>query len=237
MKNNDTKLIELEIWSDFMCPFCYIGKTKFENALENFEFKDQVQITWRSYQLDPNLYSNKYRNINEYIASTKQIPHEEAEQINNYVKSLGEKLDLVFNFDDMQVTNTLKAHQLSHLAKKYNKQNLIEGLLFKAQFEEGKNIDALPDLLVLAKKAEIPEEEVTKTIEQNLFISEIAKDIQASKDIGLTGVPFFVFNNKYGISGAQESETFLESLEKIYRDRKIQEAKAANQCSTDGFCE
>ena len=71
----------------------------------------------------------------------------------------------------------------------------------------------------------------------NLFISEIAKDIQASKDIGLTGVPFFVFNNKYGISGAQESETFLESLEKIYRDRKIQEAKAANQCSTDGFCE
>ncbi len=219
-----------------MCPFCYIGKRKFENALQLFEEKDQINIIWKSFQLDPNLQSDKYSSINEYLAIAKKVPLEEAAQINNYVKGLAEKVDLNFNLDTIKVANTLKAHQLSHLAKKYNKQNQLEEALFKAYFIEGKNLDDIQTLLEIGTANGLDKHDIENTFTNNKYISDIAKDIEDGQKIGVTGVPFFVFNNKYGISGAQETDVFLESLQKVLRDSKIQLAKEGAQCVANGIC-
>ena len=229
-------MIDLEIWSDFMCPFCYIGKRKFENALNQFEAKDQVNIIWKSYQLDPSLQSNKYTSINEYLAIAKKVPHDEAAQINNYVKTLAEKVGLNYNLENIKVVNTLKAHQLSQLSKIFGKQNEVEEALFKAYFIDGKNLDDINTLVEIGINNGIEKQQIENTYKENKFIKEIDKDIEDSKNLGLTGVPFFVFNNKYGISGAQESDVFLESLEKILRDSKIQLAKGGIQCDINSVC-
>lgn len=229
-------MVNIEIWSDFMCPFCYIGKRKLESALNLFEGKQHVKIVWKSYQLDPNLQANKYSTLNEYLAIAKNIPLTEAQQINNYVKGLAEKVNLKFNLESLKVSNTLKAHQLSHLAKLSNKQNQLEEALFNAYFTDGKNLDDIQTLIEIGKSCDLNQTEIENTFKENKFLNDIAKDIEEAQYIGVTGVPFFVFNNKYGLSGAQEIDVFLESLDKIYRDRKIQLAKEGAKCDVNGIC-
>ncbi len=132
--------MKIEIWSDVMCPFCYIGKNNFEQALQKMPFKDDVQVEWKSFQLDPELNPKESKNTIEYFKEKKGFPEAQARQMIQQVSQMGKSAGIDFNFDKALITNTFSAHRLLHLAKKYNKSNEAEEALFKAHFIEGKNV-------------------------------------------------------------------------------------------------
>lgn len=132
-------MITVQIWSDVMRPFCYIGKRKFEIALGHFQQKDEVAIEWKSFQLDPAIKTNPGQSVNQYLAERKGWSLEYAQQVNNRVTEMAHDIGLQYDFNRAVVANSFDAHRLSHFAKKYNQQNRVEELLFKAYFTDGKN--------------------------------------------------------------------------------------------------
>ena len=132
--------MKIEIWSDVMCPFCYIGKRKFEQALAQFEHTDEVEVTWKSFQLNPDMQTVSDKNITQYLAEIKGWSFEQDKSMNDHVTALAKEVDLQYNFDKALVANSFDAHSLIQMAKKHGKDNEAEERLFKAYFTEGKNI-------------------------------------------------------------------------------------------------
>jgi predicted DsbA family dithiol-disulfide isomerase len=211
---------QIEIWSDIMCPFCYIGKRKFETALSQFEGKDDVEITWKSYQLSPDMVTDSSKNINQYLAEHKGISIQEAERMNAYVTNLAAKEGLTYNFDKTVVANSFKAHQFAHFAKQYGKQDEAEEKLFVAYFTEGKNMDDDAVLIQMAAELGLDTTALKAALESGTYAEEVLADIKEAEEIGVRGVPFFVFDRKYAVSGAQDSKVFLQTLEKAQEERK-----------------
>ncbi len=212
ISEQDDKM-QVEIWSDVMCPFCYIGKRKFELALEQIPNKDKIDITWKSYQLSPELKTDKTLNINQYLSKHKGIPLTKAEEMNAYVTEMASKVGLEYRFDKAIVANSFMAHCFSHYAKQYGKQNELEEKLFAAYFSEGKNIDNLDILLKIGEDLGLNREDLSLALTSNAYSKEIENDINEAQKIGVHGVPFFVFDRKYAISGAQESSVFFDTIQ------------------------
>src|SRR3954469_7391036 len=168
--------MKVEIWSDFICPFCYIGKRKFENALKLFPNKDDIRIQWRSFQLDPDLKTGTNKNLYEYLAEKKGWALDYSEDIHNKMTATAREEGLEYNFDKAIPANTFNAHRLSHLAAKYNVQDAAEERLFAAYFTEGKNIDDKKALVQLGIDAGIPESEVRAMLESDLLTDEVYQD-------------------------------------------------------------
>lgn len=212
--------MKVEIWSDVMCPFCYLGKRKFEIALEQFAHKDDVEIEWKSFQLQPDLVTDTTININQYLADIKDFPIEQARQMNNQVAQAGKAIGLTYNVEQIVVANSFKAHNLIQFAKTQQKQNEIEEKLFEAYFAEGKNIDDIPTLIEVAEKAGLNTNGLAEALENADFAEQVQADVNDARKLGVRGVPFFAFNRKYAISGAQEPAAFLSTLEKSFADWK-----------------
>ncbi|HSZ25253.1 MAG TPA: DsbA family oxidoreductase [Cytophagaceae bacterium] len=204
--------MKVEIWSDVMCPFCYIGKRKFEKALGQFSHKNDIEIEWKSFQLNPELKSQPGKNIHQYLAEAKGWTLEYAKEMNNYVTTMAKEEGLVYDFDKAKIANSFDAHRLSHLAKKYGKGDAVEELLFKAYFTEGKNTGDRSTLIQIGVEAGLDKIEVQKMLESNEYAEAVQRDIYEARQIGVTGVPFFVFDRKNAVSGAQPSELFLRAL-------------------------
>lgn len=215
--------MKIEIWSDVMCPFCYIGKRKFEEALRKFDDNKLIEIEWKSYQLSPELKTNTSINIHQYLAEHKGISVQEAEGLNQYVTDLAKNVGLTFNLDKSVVANSKMAHCFSHFAKKYSKQNEIEEALFLAYFTEGKNIDDINVLLEIAKQNMLPIEETKHVLTSGIYENAVEEDIYEAYQIGVKGVPFFVFDRKYAISGAQEIEVFHQTIQKAMQEWKTKQ--------------
>jgi len=216
---NTTKhKMQIEIWSDIMCPFCYIGKRKFEAALEQFQYKEDVEIIWKSFQLSPELKTQPDKNIHRYLAEHKGIPVEDAKQMNDRVSQMAKQVGLVYNFDKSVVANSFNAHRFSHFAKQYGKQGEAEEKLFYSYFTDGKNIDDNETLIQLGSEIGLDKEQLKKALDSNQYADEVHNDIYEAQQTGVRGVPFFLFNNKFAISGAQDSQAFLETLEKSFSD-------------------
>jgi predicted DsbA family dithiol-disulfide isomerase len=230
--------MNVEIWSDVMCPFCYIGKRKFENALEQFPHKDDIKIIWKSFQLDPSTVTDPSLNTIENLRLKKGWSKEQAAETITHVADIAKRVGLNFNFDKAVVANSFDAHRLSHLAKKYNLQNELEEKLFSAYFTEGKNTADYETLLKIALEIGMDEAEVSEVLKGNAFANEVHQDVEQAQQIGVRGVPFFVLNQKYAISGAQESDTFLQALHKAYDETKLVDLinNEAAVCGPDG-CE
>ncbi len=212
-----TNMIEIEIWSDVMCPFCYIGKRKFEAALETFEHKDKVNVIWKSYLLDPGLVSDSTKNIHQHLASTKGWSIEYAREMGDYVSKMAEEVGLNYHMDEVKVANTFNAHRLIQLAKAQNKGNDMEETLFKAYFTDGKDLSDLNVLKMLAIQIGLNGDEVGSMLEGKAYAKEVLDDLKSAEDIGVSGVPFFVFNRQFAVSGAQSPETFLQALSKAWK--------------------
>jgi predicted DsbA family dithiol-disulfide isomerase len=210
--------MNVEIWSDVMCPFCYIGKRKFEKALEQFPHKDDIKISWKSFQLDPTTITDPSLNTIEHLRLKKGWSNEQAAETITHVSNIAKQVGLEFNFENAVVANSFDAHRLSHLAKKYNLQNELEEKLFSAYFSEGKNTADYETLLQIADEVGMDKAEVSSMLKENAFANEVHQDIEQAQQIGVRGVPFFVLNHKYAISGAQESETFLKALHTAYNE-------------------
>jgi len=210
--------MKVEIWSDVMCPFCYIGKRKFETALNQFPEKENVQLIWKSFQLSPDMKTDPGKNINQFLAAHKGITLQEAKRMNDHVTQLAAKVGLVYDFDKAIVANSFNAHRLVHFAKHHGKQNEAEEQLFKAYFTDGKNTDDTTTLIQLGTEIGLDATALKTVLETDKYAEDVKADIQEAHQIGVRGVPFFVFDRKYAVSGAQESPVFLQTLEKSFAE-------------------
>ena len=208
--------LKIEIWSDVMCPFCYIGKRKIEKALDEFPNKEKVEIEWKSFQLDPTTKSQPGKSTYDYLAEKygrdRQWSIEMHENVTNQAKSEG----LEYNFDKAVIANSFDAHRLSHLAKKHGKGNDLEELIFKAYFTEGKDVSEIETLVELGTNVGLDETEIRNMLASNQYKDAVQNDIMEAQQIGVRGVPFFVLDRKYAISGAQPNEVFRDTLEKAW---------------------
>jgi len=208
--------MKVEIWSDVVCPYCYLGKHTFEKALAQFADRDNIEVEWKSFQLNPRLVTDTTISINQYLAEIKGYPIEQAVKINDRFTLTGKAMGLEYNFDKIVVANSYKAQNLINFAKNQGKQNEIEEQLFKAYFTEGKNIDEIPVLVLLAKETGLNIDGLEQAIENKTYDTQVQKDITEASQLGIHGVPFFVFNRQYAVNGAQEMPVFLDTLKKSF---------------------
>ena len=231
--------MKVEIWSDVVCPFCYIGKRKLEKALEGFEAKDKVEIEWKSFQLDPSLNNKEGLSVHEYLGKRKGGTAADGKRMNDQMTAIAKEVGLEYNFDHAIINNTLNAHQLLHFAKTKGIQNEMKERLFNAYYTEGKDLSKIDTLVQLAAELGVEEAETKKVLEENLYANEVLADQERAYQIGVQGVPFFVFNNKYAVSGAQQPETFAEVLEKVWQEEKptLLAEQGGGSCSVDAVCD
>ncbi|MES2566483.1 MAG: DsbA family oxidoreductase [Bacteroidota bacterium] len=211
--------MNVEIWSDVMCPFCYIGKRKFEKALLKFSHRDKINIVWKSFQLDPDSVTDPELNTIDHLAKRKGWSKQQAAETTAHVTEIAKQVGLDFHFEKAVVANSFDAHRLSHLAKKYGKQNELEEKLFSAYFTEGKNTGDINTLIQIGLETGMNETEIMEVLTGETYSAEVRNDIKESQEIGVRGVPFFVFDRKYAVSGAQEPETFLATLNQAFEEQ------------------
>jgi protein disulfide-isomerase len=225
--------LKVQIWSDIMCPFCYIGKRRIEEALQNFEHKEAVEIEWKSYQLDASFIASPEDNMVEHLAEKYRKDKDWAQNMLDNMTQNAKTEGLDFHFEKAILANSFNAHRLLHLAKKYNLANDLEELLFKAYLTEGKNVNDLDTLSKLGIEVGLDSEEITQVLNSDTYGAGVKKDQEEANAIGVQGVPFFVLDNKYAISGAQPASAFLETLEKVWQEGKF-EIKPTLLNTTDG---
>ncbi len=232
----------VEIWSDVMCPFCYIGKRKFEAALTQFPDKENIEIVWKSFQLQPDMKTDPSKNSIQHLAESKGWTIEYTRQAVAHVVNMAKEVGLNYDFDKAVVANSFDAHRVSHYAHSKGKGDAMEEALFKAYFEEGKNTADHNTLALLAKEIGLNESEVREVLQSNRYADEVRKDIYESTQIGVSGVPFFLFNEKYAVSGAQDSKVFLQTLTRAYSEwqsalsKEEIEVKDGAVCTPKGEC-
>ncbi len=226
--------MKVEIWSDIMCPFCYIGKRNFEDALNEFSGKNEIEIEWKSFQLDPTIPRNFERKIStyEYLAEKKGMSIEQSKQLHLNVIETAKKVGLTYDFEKSIVANSFDAHKLIQCAKAYGLGDAAEESLFKAYFSEGKDMSDHSTLISIGKEIGLEESEIISALSSEDFSQKVNADIKEANEIGVTGVPFFVFDRKYAVSGAQPKESFLNALQQSLSESKNE----VSSCSPGGGC-
>lgn len=209
--------MNIEIWSDVACPFCYIGKVHLEQALKQLP-DSSVNITWKSFELDPNAPVDPKADIYDTLAKKYGKDRGWAKEMNRNMTKMAANVGLDFDMDNVKPTNTFNAHRLIQFAKSKDLQHEMKERLLKAYFTEGKHVGDISTLTELASDVGLDQHEVTKVLNSKEFTDEVVHDIERAHKIGVQGVPFFLINNKYGLSGAQPVEVFIEALNKIDRE-------------------
>lgn len=212
--------MKIEIWSDIMCPFCYLGKRKLELALEQFEGRDRVEIVWKSFQLNPDVKTDTTIRVSEYLSKEKGVPESQALEWNRQLTESGSEVGLTYHFDRVVVSNTFKAHNLLHYAKAHGKQNEAGERLFRAHFTECRNVDDMEVLKSLCSDVGLDPAQFENALINGTYAEAVRKDISEAEQLRITGVPFFVFNRKYAISGAQDVSVFLKTLQAVEKESR-----------------
>lgn len=230
-ENNNLKI---EIWSDVMCPFCYIGKRNFEKALTQIEDKSKIEVEWKSFQLDPTIPNEVDPSVSAiaYLAEKKGITLEHSKSLHDNVIQMAANVGLKFDYSKAIVANSFNAHKLIQLAKTKKLGDQAEESLFKAYFTEGKNVNNIETLVQLGIEIGLEKDEIENVLIDASFDQLVKKDLSEAQQIGVTGVPFFVFNRKYAISGAQPSETFVSAIQQTIDEI----SDSTNTCTPGGNC-
>ena len=212
--------MKVEVWSDIMCPFCYIGKRNYETALKQFTGRSQVEIEWHSFQLDPTIppSSDQKVSVYQYLADKKGMTYEQSVTMHKGLIQTAKEAGLTYNFENAVVANSFDAHKMIQLAKEKGFGDQVEERLFHAYFTEGKDFGKLETLVGLGTDIGLTEEEIIAAIQSDEYAYKVRLDIQEAQNIGVRGVPFFVFNRKYAISGAQPPGFFLQTLEQSFKE-------------------
>lgn len=209
--------MQITIWSDFVCPFCYIGATHLEQALENFEHADEVDIEYKSFQLEPGATYEPDKTYLEAMVDRKNASEEQIQQLIDQLDEMATNAGLEYNFDDMKLTDTFPAHRVFQYAKEEGKGIEYFNKLYEAYFTNGELISDPDFLTQVASEIGLDENRVKEILEnEKEYDKEVVQDIYQASQIGAQGVPFFVFNNKYGVSGAQPVETFEQVLTQVH---------------------
>lgn len=211
--------MKIEIWSDIACPFCYIGKRNLEAALQKFEHADEVEIEWRSFELDPQAPVESESDMTDLLAAKYGYSREQALAMNEQMSERARQAGLDFHMADIVPTNTLDAHRLIHLAARHGLQAQMKERLLHAYFTEGQHLGDTETLVRLASETGVPAGEAEAMLAGDDFKYEVRADQREARDFSITGVPFFVVDRKYGISGAQPVEVFTQALEQAWQER------------------
>ncbi len=210
--------MKVEIWSDVVCPFCYIGKRKFEQALGEFAHRADVQVEWKSFQLMPDFVPAPGESIHASLAKKKGVPEAEGRRMSDYMTDAAKAVGLDYQFDKAIPANTFLAHQLIHFGAHQGRQDATKERLMAAYYLEGRDLNS-PDVLVnLAAEIGLDAEAARQALLAGTYANEVRRDEYEAQQIGVQGVPFFVFDNKYAVSGAQPSEVFAEVLGKAWEE-------------------
>jgi predicted DsbA family dithiol-disulfide isomerase len=236
--------MKIEVWSDFVCPFCYIGKRRLEGALAQFPNRDQVEVEFKSFELDPTAPKEMDKNIHEVLAAKYGMSIEQAKKSNENLGRMAKSVGLTYHFDDMKPTNTFDAHRLAKFAKTHGKESVITEKLLFAYFTESKNIGDIEILADIASAAGLDRQAALDVLNnQDAFANDVRSDEALAHQYGITGVPYFVINQKYAISGAQPLETFTGALQQVWQEESagpvLQELTvdgSEGMNCTDGSC-
>jgi len=209
--------MKIEIWSDIMCPFCYIGKRQLETALAEFP-NGEFEIEWKSFQLDPTITPQSGKDVYTFLAERKGISLDQSIEMHKGVVERAKSVGLDYHFDKAIISNSLTAHRIIHLAKAKKLGDEMEEIFFKAYFTDGKDLNDAQTLIELGSKAGLDSKEVQEVVEnENLYLSDVKSDIKEAQEIGVQGVPFFVFDRKYAVSGAQPVEAFVNTIREVQK--------------------
>lgn len=214
-----TQTLAIDVWSDVMCPFCYMGDTALSQALEQFPHRDTITVRYHSYQLMPDLPHDHPVDIAEVLASKRGFSRAQAVAMNNGVAERGRALGLDYRFDQAQTINTRTAHRLIQFAGIAGHQHAIVESLFRAYFTDGLNIGDHDTLADLAAEVGLDRDAALAALGDENLDRAIDEDIRQASQLGITGVPFFVLDGKYGISGAQPVPAFLQALEQAWAEQ------------------
>lgn len=213
--------MEITIWSDFVCPFCYIAEEHLRQALAAFDDQEDFKIEYNSFQLDPTGYHMPELNYFETFSQLKGMPIEQAKEMMARVKSMANEASLDINYDDAKYANTLKAHRVFQYAKDQGLGNEYFNRFYKAHFVEGLNLEDDQVIKNLSEEVGLDKAEVEKILnDEQLNLNRVQKEVSNAKTIGVQGVPFFVFNNKYAVSGAQPIDVFKQVIDQVASESK-----------------
>jgi predicted DsbA family dithiol-disulfide isomerase len=214
--------LKVEIWSDVVCPWCYIGKRRFESALERFEHRDEIEVEFHSFELNPQAEADEGTGLDERLARKYGMDIERARALNARVAEAAAGEGLQFRLDIARPGNTFDAHRLIHLAAAEGRQgamqNAMKERLLAAYFTEGRVIGDRDTLLELAAEAGVVPERARKVLESDDYAAEVRADEREAGELGITGVPFFVINRRYGVSGAQPADLMLQALGQAWEE-------------------
>jgi predicted DsbA family dithiol-disulfide isomerase len=228
--------MRIEIWSDVVCPWCYIGKRRLEAALARFPHADDVQVVWRSFELDPTAPAVREVSNVERLAHKYGVSVEQAQAMLDRMTSVAEGEDLHFRLDIARSGNTFDAHRLLHLAAERGVQDDLKEALLAAYQTEG---EAISNHEVLTKRAVgvgLEETEVRDVLAGDRYGVEVRRDEAEGEALGVSGVPFFVIDRRYAVSGAQDRDVLVKVLERAWSERSPLEVIAGDACGIDG-CE
>ncbi|MGY1834907.1 DsbA family oxidoreductase [Blastococcus sp. SYSU DS0510] len=210
--------MQVEVWSDVVCPWCYIGKRRLEAALEQFPHRDQVEVVWRSFQLDPTAPEGETHPTLPALARKYGTSVEQMRQNMAQVEQVAAGEGLEYHLADAVSGNTLLAHELLHLAAEHGTRNELKELLLHAYFEEGRSVFDVESLVPLGVQVGLDEAEVRAALTDRRYLAAVRQDSATAQSLGATGVPFFVVDRKYGAAGAQPAELLLQVLERAWAD-------------------
>ena len=197
-----------------MCPFCYMGKKQLEKALEKLPYGNEVEILWRSFELNPDIKYIPGKSVTQYLSEIKNMSIEEVNRMQHKLVEQGKELGIDFNFDQAPISNSHNAHKLIHVAQKQGKANQLKEALFHAYFTEGTNVEDTNTLLRLAQKVELDLQPWNNDpFNSETLEEEVKQDIYDAHQVGARGVPFFVFNEAYSLSGAHGADTLYKVIE------------------------
>ena len=218
--------MKVEIWSDVVCPWCYIGKRRFESALRAFEHREDVEVEWRSFELDPTTQSVTIRADGPSDAHARKLsakigrPVEEVRELIAHVDAVAAAEGLEFHQDVSVPANTVNAHQLLHLAREHGVQDAVKERFLHANFSEGEPLGDDDTLVRLAAEAGLDAAESRAVLAEDRYVDAVRADVAEAQALGARGVPFFVIDRKYGIAGAQPTEQFLQVLQRAWQESR-----------------
>lgn len=232
--------MKIEVWSDYVCPFCYIGKKQLEDAIRAKNLEDDVEVVFKSYMLDPTTPTDSEVAVVDSLSRKYQVTPDKAQGMIDGIVARANEVGLAYDFSELKEENTLKAHRLVKFAETKGKSNELNELLLNRHFVGGQRIGQDEVLVTLAKEVGLDEVEVKALLASNDFADAVQADIAESRELGVQGVPFFVINRKYGISGAQPKEVFEQALQQVAEEEgikpglKMQGNSSAGVCTDDG---
>jgi protein disulfide-isomerase len=245
MNATNSPKMKVEVWSDIMCPFCYIGKRHYEAAIQQFADSNRIEIEWKSFQLDPSIPKNpeNKNNVYKYLADRKGMSEAQSRKMHDNVVEMAKQAGLNYNFDKAVIANSFDAHKMIQLAKTKGLGDEAEERLFRAYFIEGMDFGDAATLVKIGQEIGLQANDIEAALVSEELAKKVNADVAEAAQLGIQGVPFFVFNRKYAVSGAQPTEAFLQTLEKSFAEWEKANPKSAFEviegpvCKPDGKCD